>query len=316
MGNLAAVETRNGEAPREGTMPDQATIKGKILELEWHLTKEGRRKLTIASYSQFLNLLVRFGANLNDPESVKGVIAKRETWGIASKLMAVNAYAAFANLNKITWTPPKYEQERKLPWIPLEKELDALISSCSRKFATVCQLLKETGMRIGEACRLKWIDLDTEHATITLNSPEKHGQPRMLKISVNLVSMLNALPKENERVFGDLNARSAASNFCRMRKAAAFKLQNPRINSIHLHTFRHWHATMEYSKTKDILHVMQRLGHKRIENTLIYTQLVQFESDQYYSTTASSVEEAQKLAENGWEKWDVLNGVHIYRKRK
>jgi integrase len=41
-----------------------------------------------------------------------------------------------------------------------------------------------------------------------------------------------------------------------------------------LHTFRYWKATMEYHRTKDILYVMQLLGHERIRNTLIYTQLV------------------------------------------
>jgi len=36
---------------------------------------------------------------------------------------------------------------------------------------------------------------------------------------------------------------------------------------IHFHTFRHWKATMEYYKTKAILHVMKVLGHKNINNT-------------------------------------------------
>jgi len=36
---------------------------------------------------------------------------------------------------------------------------------------------------------------------------------------------------------------------------------------------------MEYHKTKDILYVMRLLGHKNIKNTLIYTQLIEFEED-------------------------------------
>ena len=53
----------------------------------------------------------------------------------------------------------------------------------------------------------------------------------------------------------------------------------------------HWKATMEYHKTKDILHIM-KLRHRRTENTLIYTQLVEFETDDYHSATAETVEEA------------------------
>jgi integrase len=112
------------------------------------------------------------------------------------------------------------------------------------------QLLKETGMRIGEACRLKWIDVDIEHKTVTVNQPEKNSQPRMLKMSTRLVAMLDNLPRENEHIFGLMKGKDAASYLYSLRKRVAYKLQNPRINSIHLHTFRHWNATMEYHKTK------------------------------------------------------------------
>jgi len=68
--------------------------------------------------------------------------------------------------------------------------------------STVLQLLKETGMRIGEALRLDWNDVDFEKRTIVLNNPEKHGNPRMFKISEKLMAMLNRLPKDNDKVFG------------------------------------------------------------------------------------------------------------------
>jgi len=79
------------------------------------------------------------------------------------------------------------------------------------------------------------------------------------------------------------------------------KLGNPRLLRIHFHTLRHWKATMEYHRTKDILYVMKLLGHKSIANTLIYTQLVEFEGDEYHSAIANNVEEAQKLIEAGFE---------------
>jgi hypothetical protein len=56
-------------------------------------------------------------------------------------------------------------------------------------------------------------------------------------------------------------------------------------------------TTMEYAKTKDILHIMKALGHRNIQNTLLYTQLVNFKSDEFHSTTAKTVQEAQKLVE-------------------
>jgi hypothetical protein len=73
---------------------------------------------------------------------------------------------------------------------------------------------------------------------------------------------------------------------------------------------------MEYHRTKDILYVMRLLGHKNIANTLIYTQLVEFESDEYCSATANSVDEAKKLIEAGFEFVCNHNETMLFRKRK
>jgi 2-keto-3-deoxy-L-rhamnonate aldolase RhmA len=74
---------------------------------------------------------------------------------------------------------------------------------------------------------------------------------------------------------------------------------------------------MEYHRTKDILHVMRLLGHRSIANTLIYTQLVEFEEDDKYCTaTADSVEEARKLLEVGYEFVCSHNDEMLFRKRK
>jgi hypothetical protein len=73
---------------------------------------------------------------------------------------------------------------------------------------------------------------------------------------------------------------------------------------------------MEYAKTKDILHVMKMLGHKNIQNTLLYTQLVNFESDEFHSATAQTVQEAQKLVEAGFEYVCDFADVKLFRKRK
>ena len=73
---------------------------------------------------------------------------------------------------------------------------------------------------------------------------------------------------------------------------------------------------MEYHKTRDILHVMKMLGHRNIQNTLIYTQLVDFEGDEFHSATAKNVEEAQKLIEEGFEFVCDYDDIKLFRKRK
>jgi len=101
------------------------------------------------------------------------------------------------------------------------------------------------------------------------------------------------------------------------RTKIAHKLKNDRIHKIHFHTLRHWKATMEYHKTKNILHVMKLLGHKSIQNTLIYTQLINFdEDDNFHSATAKTIQEAQKLVEAGFEFVCAFDDVKLFRKRK
>jgi len=112
------------------------------------------------------------------------------------------------------------------------------------------------------------------------------------------------------------NPKTSEESKEKFRNRTAFKPQNPRLRQISFHTFRHWKATTEYHKTKDILHVMQMLGHRDIKTTLIYTQLIQSESDDYHSAVAKTVEEARSLIETGFEYVTDVDGVKLFRKRK
>jgi hypothetical protein len=73
---------------------------------------------------------------------------------------------------------------------------------------------------------------------------------------------------------------------------------------------------MEYHKTKDILRVKQLLGHRNIQNMLIYIQLVNLESDEYHSATAKTIEEAKQLIESGFEFVTDMEGIKLFMKRK
>jgi hypothetical protein len=75
---------------------------------------------------------------------------------------------------------------------------------------------------------------------------------------------------------------------------------------------------MEYAKTRDILHVMQILGHRNIKNTLIYTQLVKMEKeDNFYSAAAKNATEAKDLVESGFGYvCTTPEMVMVFRKRK
>ena len=161
-------------------------------------------------------------------------------------------------------------------------------------------MLKETGSRPGEAWALKWTDVDSDRRVLCINDPEKNSLPRTFKVSNKLIAMLNNLLRKCEFMFREnpeSQLRKFTRNFYKKRITLSEKLQNPRIRKINLKTFRHWKATIEYHKTKDILHVKKILGHVNIENTLVYTHLVNFEDDDFIAKTARTVDEACQLIE-------------------
>jgi len=311
---LATVEnpSKSGLA---GATAQAADAKGKIVEHSFWMLKQGYAESTIKGRAKLLKILANRGANLFDPESVKETIAKQK-WSEGRKVNAVDAYTCFIQMLGKSWDPPRYKRVRKLPFIPTESEVDQLIAGCGKKTATLLQLLKETGMRIGEAWKLHWTEIDFVSNVIRV-TPEKGSNPRVFKASNKLMSMLKALQEHSSssRVF-QKSLKSQARLFHKQRRQISSKLQNPRMLSISFHTFRHWKATMEYHKTKDILHVMKVLGHKNINNTLVYTQLVDFQDDEYTARVAHSVDEDKQLIEAGFEYVTERDGHKIYRKRK
>jgi len=314
MKNLTEVETRI-EKRAAGATATSAEVKGKIVEFMWKLKREGYAEATISDYAYILETLAKRGADLYDTDNVKDVIARQETWSSARKKQAVKAYTAFLKIHGLKWNVPKYRPIQKLPFIPTEEEIDQVIAGCSPQMATFLQLLKETAARCGEAFVLKWTDIDLVNNAVRI-TPEKSSNPRMFKISNKLASMLANLPKKSITVFAYKSKFYLRKAFTKQRKRIAHKLGNPRILQIHFHTLRHWKATMEYHKTKDILYVMQLLGHKNIKNTLIYTQLIDVKNDDYVCKVAKSLTEATQLIEAGFEYVTEMDNVRLFRKRK
>ena len=172
--------------------------------------------------------------------------------------------------------------------------------------------------RSGEAIKLEWTDVDSTRKLVKI-TPEKGSNPRILPISDNLLGMLNTLPKKNNRLF-PATLTSLKTNFFLTRKHAASKLSNQRLMKTSFHTLRHWKATMEYHKTKDIIHVQQLLGHRDIKSTMLYItleqQLFQNTNDEFHVRVAKTTEDIKALLEVGFEYILEKDGLHFFRKRK
>lgn len=292
------------------TQPEPKTVAGKsstesqdakekILQYAWQLKKKGRSEATIKSRVRRLKGLAK-ACNLTDPESVKEALANAK-WKNSTKAITTSVYSSFLKLQGIEWEAPEYKMETGILFIPLESEIDQLIAGCSKRTATLSQLLKETGVRIGEAARIMWIEFDSERRTIRVQA-EKGSNPRICSISETLVGMLNALPKKSEYIF-HRNTDMLRNTFANQRKRIAAKLTNPRLRRITFHTLRHWKGTMEYHKTRDPWHVKRVLGHKTLSSTEVYINIEQAvfpeTSEEYHVKVAHNLKEACQLTEAG-----------------
>lgn len=314
---ICALEAKNLEPQQKPkvageSLPQKA--KGTIVQFGVWQLNQGYSTATIKGRVKLLQRLARLGADFDDENSVKGVIATQQQWSVSRKFNAVDAYDTLCKMLGKSWTPPIYKRVRKLPFIPTEAEIDQLIAGSSDRMSTYLQLLKETGMRCGEASQLKWTDIDTQSRTVRV-TPEKGSNPRILRLSPKFIDMLQNLPKKAPTIFG-VNSELMRRNFGKQRLRIASKLKNPRLMQITFHTFRHWKATMEYYKTRDILHVKEVLGHKSLDNTMLYTQLIKFQDDDFSARVAHSEEEALSLIENGYDFVCDFNGNKLFKKRK
>lgn len=316
---MAALESQKEKGQWEATNDNKSLL----FQYAWYLKKQGYAESTIDGRVWLLRVLARRGADLNNPEAVKDAIARQETWCDKRKANAVDAYTTFLQMTEKTWNPPIYNFARKIPFIPLEDELDALIAGCGPRTSTFLQLLKETAMRAGEAHSLKWTDIDFGRGVVRV-TPEKGSDPRIFRLSAKLLNMLSAVRATSrvadpERVFAK-DLRTIRRVFEKQRKNIARKLQSQDLMRIHFHTFRYWKGTMLYHKTKDILYVMRFLGHKNIKNTLLYIQLEEalFSDvpEEYVCKAAATVDEAKMLIEAGFTYICDVENVKLFRKVK
>jgi len=303
------------EAPR--TLP--TVIAAKIAEHAYWMKREGYRNSTIRAAVKTLRSVGR-RCNLLDANAFKDYMARAE-YGENRRDHILDDARRFYLWLGVEFHKPLSRRVEKLPFIPLESEIEALISGLGPKLSSFMRLVKETGGRAGEIWQLEWTDIDPNTSTVNIN-PEKGSRPRRPRITSGTLAAVMSLPRTYRHIFHRDDCEPEVSyqhfyrNFAKQRARLAEKLQNPRIRRISFKTLRHFKATMEYRKTRDILHVMAVLGHKNIRNTLVYTHLVNFEGDEYVCKVARTVEEAKALVEDAFDYVTDVEEYKLFRKRK
>jgi integrase len=280
------------------------------------LKKDGLADITLRGLGRRLRLLSE-KCDLENPESIKSFIANLNC-SSEYKLNLVNTYDHFAKFRKISWEKPRYRKRGALKKVPLEQNVDFIIEHASFKKKVAFTLIKEYGLRPVELAKLTTKDMDLEQGLLYIKTA-KYGNPREFKLKPKDVALLNLLlikikPDLIKRLFA---CPDTLSHYWHTERRKAYvETGNPEFLKIRLYDLRHFFATKLYHSTKDLLYVMQQLGHRNIQNTLVYTHLVNFGSDEFHSAVAKNLQEACKLIEEGFEYVTEIDGVKLFRKRK
>lgn len=295
--------------------PNLPYFHGRIFSVLLWIHRNGYAESTIPVVGRRLRSMAK-DCNLDSPKDVKRCISFKRVKN-SYKDNLCDAYRYYVAYHSLTWTRPHYRRESKLPRVPTTESIEKIIACASWKYATIFSVLRDTGMMPEELHRTSLREIELEKAII--NAPGcKWHKALSLKLKPKALAMLKRYLKLRHDMgkFPFPKAKRIGEAWRRYRNDLAAKLSEPTFKTIRLYNLRHYFGTMVYHRTRDILLVKQRMGHSKIETTLIYPQLVNFAEDEYTVRKAITIKEATALLESGFEYVTTIEETHLYRKRK
>jgi len=239
------------------------------------MKREGYSESYIKATGKRLRQIAKH-CSLDNPEIVKDYIASTNC-SPAFKETLVEAYDLYVKANGLKWSKPFYKRYDKLPRIPSEEKINLVIANCSKKYALAFSMIRDLGLRPIELTWLRVKDIDLESGIVTITSA-KHCSGRTLRLRQTTLLMLRNYIATKDLNLNDglfpINSFSLSETWRRVRNRTSKKLGDSSLKTIRLYDLRHWKATTEYHKTKDLLYVKTLLGHRDLRATLRYTQLL------------------------------------------
>ena len=176
---------------------------------------------------------------------------------------------------------PKIKEENKLP-IVLSKNECLMLFNASKNFKhrLLLMLMYSGGFRVSEILSLKWSDIDVNRMTVHIKLA-KGRKDRYVPLSNYILhDLLKYLQNEakGEHVFcGKDRVSPLGKTGVRFLLASAVKHSGIIKQGVCSHTLRHSYATHLLEDGLDIISIKELLGHSKIETTLIYLHIADFQ---------------------------------------
>lgn len=168
---------------------------------------------------------------------------------------------------------PTLKNDRKLPIILSREELRLLFRTPQRlKQRFMFALIYSAGLRVGEVCRLKISDIDTDRMQIRVVK-SKGNNDRYVPLSENLLIGLDKYLRSSLPVDYLFNGKKKGEPLGRSAVQQSFRLaikQSKILKEVSVHSLRHTFATHLLEDGVDIVTIKELLGHVNIDTTMMY----------------------------------------------
>ncbi|MGQ9565316.1 MAG: tyrosine-type recombinase/integrase [Candidatus Bathyarchaeales archaeon] len=275
-----------------------------------------RRRLKVKTIRNYRDALIVLGqqANLDDVDAVVTVVSRIKGRTLLDTVMAAyNHYSRFWKLSRAEYNIRR-DRRRKLPILTPETTLQAsLVIPHRLKWKAYFRLLYETGARASEPFSMTVADADPDHQKVRLGTAKGSGdvQERELPISPLLAEQLRELTRNKPPdtwLFTKTRSPTEPLNYHQAeRLKAVIKKElisaGYNVRGYRLHVYRHAFATRLYWATKDLPLVSRSLGHRNLEDTMLYIHLMP-DQPKRFDVESCGVQDKpviSKYIAEGWE---------------
>jgi len=188
---------------------------------------------------------------------------------------------------------PTIKKDKKLPVVLSRNEVRHMVEVTKlRKHRVLLFLFYGCGLRCGETRNLKLCDLDFDRKMLHVRCG-KGRKDRYVPIGKILISELKKYIREEKclewlfngkpvgRAGGDFDSRYSQRGIQWAVKQTAKNAGILKLVSVH--TLRHTFATHLLEDGLDIVSIKELLGHVKIETTLLYLHVAQYERKRFFS---------------------------------
>lgn len=154
-------------------------------------------------------------------------------------------------------------------------EFDAVLAKLAPEMRPLALICRWTGMRLSEALKLQWKDIDLEQRTATLNQT-KNGTRRIVPLGPQVMRLLEGMNIEkNDAVIEPIKDPSAAwrraVKKARSNYELAGGLDSGFLVDLHFHDLRHERTSELFELGLDVTEVALITGHKSLSMLMRYT---------------------------------------------